>query len=234
MEPKVDTIVINTKLKKTFKDLEKALSKISFLDLVKSKDYIEASYVESKDIHGKPYNFVLFKFEKNKISIFYTILPNVSPSKRKLDVVRYCINILSVLEDIYDINKKLILQLVDGVLKDLETYASSDYKRLYVLYDKLKSEQMSLLKRNKQLEEKNKLLTKENYELKSKYDAVMLKLRKLEALSDKVLKEKLQEWITSHDGSIDIVEFADTYKVSYKRVEDALNELVSEGYLEPL
>ena len=79
-----------------------------------------------------------------------------------------------------------------------------------------------------------KALGNRNFELKARNDELSLRLNELEALSDKALKAKVQEWIAEHDGEINVHEFAKVNKVIETRVEDALNKLVSEGYLELL
>ena len=54
----------------------------------------------------------------------------------------------------------------------------------------------------------------------------------MKKISDKTLAVKIQEWIAEHDGSIDVTEFAKVYGVSEARVEQVLNYLVTNGYLE--
>ena len=51
-------------------------------------------------------------------------------------------------------------------------------------------------------------------------------------MSEETLRTKLQEWISEHNGSISIPDFAKNYKVAEGRVEEILNKLVSEGFIE--
>jgi len=80
--------------------------------------------------------------------------------------------------------------------------------------------------------EGNMSLSKENFELKSKNDELTLKLRSLETFSDSVLALKLQEWLSEHKGEINIADFSKVYNVPENRVEQMLNKLVTEGYIE--
>ena len=107
-----------------------------------------------------------------------------------------------------------------------------DYSKLYTAYDSLKKEVDDYRKKVDRLNDQNQALTSKNYELKTQNDDLHLRVQELEALSDDALRAKLQEWIAEHNGSIVVPEFTRLYKVSDARVEEMLNKLVSEGYLE--
>ena len=68
-------------------------------------------------------------------------------------------------------------------------------------------------------------LKKENEQLKGR-------LKELENYSDDSLMVIVQEWIESHDNTIDINEFAKNYKIIQSRVEQILNKMVTSGYIE--
>jgi len=87
-------------------------------------------------------------------------------------------------------------------------------------------------KKVKDLSDANSALSKENYELKNKNDELVLRVKELESYSDPVLSLKIQEWLSEHKGEINIADFAKVYNVSETRVEQLLNKLVTEGYLE--
>ena len=78
-----------------------------------------------------------------------------------------------------------------------------------------------------------KSLSKENYELKNENDELKVRFEKLHGgISDSVLSTRVQEWVIEHNGTINIVEFARHNRVPEARVEDVLNDLVRQGYLE--
>ena len=87
-------------------------------------------------------------------------------------------------------------------------------------------------KKVKDFAESNSQLSKENYELKNRNDELVLRLKSLETLSDSVLTLKIQEWLSEHRGEINIADFAKVYNVSEMRVEQMLNKMVTEGFLE--
>ncbi len=59
-----------------------------------------------------------------------------------------------------------------------------------------------------------------------------LKLKDLEIYSDESLMVMIEEWIEAHGNTIDINEFAKSYKIMPPRIEQILNKMVSFGYLE--
>ena len=62
-------------------------------------------------------------------------------------------------------------------------------------------------------------------------DVYQVKESELEAYSDESLMVMVEDWLEAHDNSIDINEFANSYKLSPTRVEQILNKMVSLGYI---
>jgi cell division protein FtsB len=214
------------------KDLATTLRSISFLEVAPEKDALNVIYVESRDIDKNPYLFSIIKITEDELEVLYTIPPEIGPKKRRVDVIRYMLNILSLIEGSYQVDNKTIYQLVENAIKELSGSVTMDYNKLYTAYDQLKKEVDDLKKKVDRLTEQNAALTSQNYELKTQNDDMRLRVTTLEGLSEDALKLKLQEWIADHSNAINISEFTKVYKVSDARVEEMLNKLVSEGYLE--
>jgi Fic family protein len=142
------------------------------------------------------------------------------------------LNILSLIASSYEVDNKTLYQLIENSIKELAGSVTMDYNKLYTAYDSLKKEVDDYKKKVDRLTEQSQALTSQNYELKTQNDELRLRLQQLEGLSDEALKAKLQEWVAEHNNSINIAEFTKVYKVSDARVEEMLNRLVSEGYLE--
>lgn len=233
LAPKVDGFRMKVKLKGKFSEVASALNSVSFLKIAQEKEAVDAAYVESRSIDKTPYLFSLMKFKKDEIEVVYTVPSNNSPTKRKLDVLRYLLNLLTLVEPYYSIDNKVVYQLIEETMMQLEEYTTGDYKKLYKEYDVLKREVENLRRSSRIYRNQVKSLTKENYELKNESDELKVRFEKLHGgVSDNVLMSKLQEWIAEHSGSINIVEFAKHNRVPEARVEDALNTLVRQGYLE--
>jgi regulator of replication initiation timing len=231
--PQVDGFKLKGKLiKGKLKDLAAVLRSISFLEIAPEKDVLNVIYVESRDIDKNPYLFSIVKIKEDEVEVLYTIPPEIGPKKRRVDVVRYLLNIISLTDEYYEVENKTLYQLVEDSIKELAGSVTMDYTKLYTAYDSMKKEVADLKKKVDRLSEQNQALTSQNYELKTQNDDLRLRLKSLEGLSEETLKVKLQEWISEHNGSISITDFSKTHKVAEGKVEEMLNKLVSEGYIE--
>jgi len=231
--PQVDGFKIKGRmLKGKPKDLANILRSISFLEIAPEKDLLNVIYVESRDIDKNPYLFSILKIKEDEVEVMYTIPPEIGPKKRRVDVIRYLLNILSLIESNYQVDNKTLFQLVENSIKELAGSVTMDYTKLYTAYDSMKKEVDDYKKKIDRLNEQTQALMSQNYELKNQNDEMRLRVQQLEGLSDDALKVKLQEWVAEHNNSINISEFTRVYKVSDARVEELLNRLVSEGYLD--
>lgn len=231
--PQVDGFKLKAKLKKgSPKDLASILRSISFLEIAPEKDALNVIYVESRDIDKNPYLFSIVKLKEDEVEVMYTIPSEISPRKRRVDVIKYLLNILSLVSDTYEVDSKTLFQLVENSIKELSGSVTMEYTKLFTSYDSLKKEVDDLRRKVARLTEQSQALSTQNYELKTQNDELKLRVSELEGLSEESLKAKLQEWVLEHNGSINISEFSRQYKVADNRIEKMLNKLVSEGYLE--
>jgi len=233
--PSVDSFKVGGKLTGTLKGVASRLASISFLETSIENDAVTSAYVESRDINGKPYLFSLTRIKKNEISIVYSISPTTAPKKRRIDVIRQLLNILTVISDEYTISNKIIYNLVEMAIKDVGKLVDKKTSEIYVEYDTIKTENKILNKKNRVLKEENEKMNRTNYELKEENEKMKRKIKEYETPSDSVLKSRIIEWIKVHNGKINIPKFVSVYMkenlVGEKRVEQILNSLVTEGYV---
>ena len=212
-----------------------SLRKLSFLRVSadsQNPDTILALNIESRDISKNPYQFSIIHFRREEIDVLYSQVPNSSSKTRRIDVLKYCLNVLTLLTNDYSVDMKYLYQLLESVVSEMNEYFSNDYQSLFSKYDSLKSEYSSMQKRIIALEESNRKLTTDNYALKNSSEELQVKLSQLQKYSDSVLAVKIQDWIEEHNGEINLSEFSHIYGVTEARVEQVLNNLISEGYLE--
>ncbi|MFH2106072.1 MAG: hypothetical protein ABII22_02340 [Candidatus Micrarchaeota archaeon] len=221
-------------LKKSLSNVAEILRTVSFLEVALGTDKVNAAYVESKDINNNPYLFSIIQISKNEVEVIYSITPEISPAKRKMDVIRYFLNILSLVGEYYSVDNKVVYQLIEESLTSIAESVTLDYSKLYTSYDSLKAEADTLRKKNERMKDEIQALNNRNFELKSKNDELSLVVNEFEGLSDEAIMARLQNWVLEHDGEVNVYEFAKVNKVIETRVESALNKLVSEGYLELL
>jgi hypothetical protein len=230
-EPTVDGFKIGAKRKAQLSAVSSSLAPLQFLELVPDGDALVLLHVESRDIAKNPYLFSMVYLRPDNIEILYTISPGMSPSKRRVAILRYFINLASLLEDSYEIDYVQLLQVIEASLKDLVEYVSGSYDDLYAMYDSLKNEHTLLKKKLSSLQASNDRFGIDNLELKNRNDALVIRVRELEAYSDEVMMLKIQEWLEEHNNEINVGEFSRVHKVPEQRVEEVLNKMVQSGLL---
>lgn len=228
--PQVDGFKIKGKLSGSLKQLGSVLRTITFLEVAQEKDVVEAAYIEKRDINKAPYLFSIIRIGPKELEVVFSIPSGIAPHKRRLDVVMYLLNILSVIESQYKVDQKVIYQLLENTINKLSESITPEYAKLYTAYDTLKKENEGLHKRVARLGEENQALTTRNFEIKGKNDELRVRLGELENLSDEALKSRIQEWVLEHNGEMNIFEFCKVHHVNETRVEEMLNQLVNEGY----
>ena len=230
--PRVDGFKLFAKRIKQPDEIIDLLATLSFVELAKEADYLAVLNVESRDIHRNPYLFSTIYLKPDLIEVVYTIIPGMSPRKRKIDVYRHLLNVLTLLQDAYEVDTKYLYQMLQSALKEITEFASSDYNEIFAKYDALQHDYLDLKKRAEQLEASNSKISKELIELRSKNDELLLRVKQLEAYSDEALMARIQDWLDVHRNEINITEFAKQYGVLESRVEEVLNKMVIQGYLE--
>ncbi|MCX8195325.1 MAG: hypothetical protein N3G22_04450 [Candidatus Micrarchaeota archaeon] len=230
--PRVGGFRIFAERIKGVKEISGRFTEIPSLELSLEGDSLSVLNVESRDLKKDPALFSITRFMSDRIEVLYTCLENMSPKKRRVEVLRQFLNLLTLVDDCYEIDMKQIYQLLEASLSEMYEYVSLDYDKLFSLYDSVKTDVVAMQKKINDLTNANSLLSKENYELKNKNDELVMKIKELQAYSDSVLSLKIQEWLSEHKGEINIADFAKVYNVSEARVEQLLNRLVTEGYLE--
>lgn len=232
--PKADAFKIKGAMNGSLKDISNALRTVSFLEVAQEKDVVNAAYVESRDIRKEPYLFSVLKIKKDEVELLYSIPPDISPKKRRLDMIRYLLNILSLIEPNFKVDQKTLYQLVEMGVKEISEGITMEHVKLFTSYDTVKKELEDAKKTIERLRAENETLKNKNYQLKEKNDELLLRVKELEGLSDETIRSRLLEWIAEHDGEINIFEFCKVYKVNETRVEEMLNKMLTEGYIEVL
>ena len=230
-EPFVEGFKLEAKRIKDIPDVLSVLAPLQFLEIAETKDGIVLINVERRDIQKNPYLFSITYLNPDSIEIVYSYVPDISPKRRRLEVLRYLLNILTLLENVYFINHGQLFQVIDGIASRLFEYTSSSYDEVFSKYDALKEEIDRLRKSNIELTSVNEKLSKTNMEMKGRENDLLLRISVLEGVSDDVLISRIQSWLNEHNYEINIADFARISRVSEPRVEELLNRMVREGYL---
>lgn len=232
--PQIYGFKLPARRKGDLKRIADSLSSLSSVMLAVESDYVAVLNVESRDIKKNPYLFSTVYLRPTEIEVIYSVVPGVSIRKRKIDVLKHFLNILTLVDDEYEMNHKQFYQILRSSLTEITEFAASTYEEIFSKYDIISNELLSLQKKIETLNATITKMTNETIELKAKNDELTLRLKQIESPSDDVLKVKIQEWLELHHNEINISEFAKTYNVLESRVEHLLNSMVMQGYLESL
>jgi hypothetical protein len=232
IEPKVGTMRIGGTLLGSFYAISSRLSSLQIFSIKEESDSLSIIRVESRDIQKKPFLFFIIKFFKDHMEIEYTIPMDASEKLRKLFVIKNVFSVLSLISDLYTPNLTEFFQYSDSTIDDVLNSLSQSYSTLFNNYDSLFNEYRELKRLNIELTSSNKNLTVQATQLSDENKELKERLKSLETYSDESLMVMVQEWIESHNNTIDVNEFSDTYKIIPPRVEQILNKMVSLGYIE--
>jgi hypothetical protein len=231
-QPRADGFRIKAEAVKSLDSVAAALSSVKFLSIIPQGEFLAVINVESRDIQKNPYLFSLLYLRKKEIEVLYTMTPGMSPKKRKIDVIRFFLNIVTLLQDTYEVDNLQVYQLIEETLKETSEYISSSYEEVYGKYDALLNETKLLNKKITDLRNTNDKIGKENIDLKSKIDDLTIRVKEAEAYSDEVLMAKVQQWLKEHRNEINVAEFSKITRIPETRIEQILNRMVTEGLLE--
>ena len=232
IEPKIEEFSINGTLSGNLQDVNERLSKLPIFELKLNQDNVSIVRVESRDLQKRPFIFMLFEIKKDSIAIQYTVAPDTSDKIRRLNVISTLFNILSLIADIYTVDSREIFQYADSAIDNVLNSITQSYSTLFNKYDSMFNEYRSMKRVNLELAAANRTLTVQASQLNKDNELLKGRLEQLEKYSDEALMAMLQEWIESHDSTIDIDEFAKLYKLTPTRIEQVLNKMVSLGYIE--
>lgn len=232
IEPKTDGLEIKAKLSGDFDAIYKRLSTLQLFAVSKQQSGIKLLRVESRDMQKRPFLFLIIELRSDKIVIDYTMAPDSSPKLRKMFVLKTALSVLSLITDLYAVDDTEFFQYLDSAIDDVLGSITQSYSSLFNNYDSLFNEYREIKRLNIELEASNKNLTVQATQLTEENRQFKERVATLESYSDSALMVMVQEWLESHDNTIDINEFAKTYKITPTRVEQILNRMVSLGNIE--
>ncbi len=232
IEPKTDTIEVKAKASGNIDEMQKRLSKLQLFSISRYSSGIKLLRVESRDMQKRPFLFMIIDLGQDRLRVDYTIALDSSPKLRRLSVLKTAIGVLSLVSDIYGVDSTEIFQHLDSAIDEVLGSITQSYSTLFNNYDSIFNEYKEMKRLNIELESSNKNLTVTAMQLSDENKELKSHLKDLEKYSESSLMVMLQDWIESHDGTIDVNEFSKNYKMSPTRTEQVLNRMVSLGYIE--
>jgi hypothetical protein len=229
----VEEFSIDGKLSGTLEDIKKTLEKLPLYLVNSTATELDIAKVESRSISRKPYLFHIIKIQPERLTVIYSLIPDTSVNLRRAEVLKETSAVLSLIAGRFDINQIKFVQYVDSVLESLISGLSQTYTALYNRYDSMLNDYRELKRLNVELSASNRNLTLQSAQLSDENKTMKEQLDALRKYSDESLMALIEEWITVHNNSIDVVAFANGHSLSPTRVEQILDRMVSMGYIEP-
>ncbi len=232
VEPEIEELKIGAKLTGSLDDISKRLSSLELFYLKQNPDSIVLLRIESRDIQKRPFLFFLLTLNRDSVVVQYSIAPDSSVKMRRLYLIKNLLNVLSLISDVYTVDNAELFQHADSAIDDVVNSIPQSYSALYNTYDSLYNEYKEMRRLNIELTASNKNLTVQGMQLSNENRDLQAKLKELQTYSDEALMARVQDWIESHDSTIDIDEFSKVNGVIPPRVEQVLNTMISRGYIE--
>lgn len=232
LEPKIEEIQFPGSLVSDFATIKNKLAQIPFYSFNQTPEELDIVHVESRNVKKEPFLFYITKLKKDSLTLTYSIVPNTSDRMRRATVLKNLAGILAMLNDDFKIDTQKFFQYIDSVISDLLSGLNDNYSTLFNKYDALLAEFSELRKLATELSNANRNLTLQAAQLSEENSRLEKELKALQTYSDESLMAMIEDWLESHDSTIDIEEFAKTYRVPEPRVEQILDKMVGLGYLE--
>lgn len=226
-----EKLVIEAKRKKKGTKLARKLQELGFTRVEVTKGEIIAEKARGEELSGKTNLDYGIVFREKAIEITYTISQKESKKKRLLQLFPLIIDILLLAEDDYEIKVSTLYKEVSAFFADVGKVVDKDAVDLASEKEELTLKFNDLSKKYAELvrssEENARLLL----ECERKRDELQGRVRSLEKMSDDALKEELYKWIKLHEGSLELMEFCESYRVPIARAEEGLTMLIQDGYI---
>lgn len=226
-----EIIRINTKRKRPLKQLLQALGSLGFNKIDYSDDALIIEKVESEELSGKPYLYYRIELLKNAIVFKYTVPSPDLHTIRSLEMGMMVLNMSQILTAYYDIPLQAVYQFYYPLLKSLSEAIEPDKLAAYSSYKDLKKKCISLEKKYNDLVQASAQNARLLVDYERKNEDLRERIQKLEGMGDTELQSQLFEWIRTHDGEIDVFEFAKMNGVAVGRVEEGLDALIKNGFI---
>lgn len=229
-QPAITKILVKGRRKKPVGYIVKKISGLGFTHIEQARDVVTARSVESEDLNKNPYAYITLIFRKNGVEAEYSLPPEMNEKKRKLDVCRFLLDALALI-DCYDLKLTSLYKFLAESLSDATEFVNADYEQLKNRFDLLSEENDVLKAKYKEITSINERNSKLLLEKERMNEVLKERIRVLEGIGDKTLEEELFEWLETHNGEIDVLLFSKLHNIPPARVEEGLDRLLKEGYI---
>ncbi len=199
------------------------LSDIGFSSIDISKSSLSLKKIFSKDLSSNPTDFISLTLQKNLITISYTLSKKQSPTSRQIEATQIALLTLGTLGCV-----KLdsdfcthISSILDSCSKSISTTQSSLEFENSQLRSKLSQLHATINSLGEQCEKNVRTING----LETKLASTSKDIEKLNSLSNDSVDDLVLEWLSLHNGQIQIGEFCSQFSINPVRAEQSLERL---------
>lgn len=226
-----EIIRITTKRKRPLKPLLQTLGSFGFTKVDYSDDALIIEKVESEDLHGKPYLYYRLELLKGAIVFKYTVPTLENKASRMLEMGLLLMNLFQLLTAYYDVPVQAAYPLYFPLLKSLSESMDKEKLETYSELKDLRQKHNSLERKYNDLVQASAQNARILVEYERKNDDLGDRIKKLEGVGDVEMQGQLFEWVRTHDGEIDVLEFSRLNNIAVGRVEEGLDALIKNGFI---
>jgi hypothetical protein len=226
-----EIIRINTKRKRPLKPLLQTLGSLGFNRMDYSEDALVIEKVESEDLNGKPYLYYRIELLRNAIVLKYTVPDMERHVSRSLDMGMMLLNMFQILTAYYDVPIQSVYPFYFTLMKSLTEAIDSEKMEMYSKLKDTTQKHISLEKKYNDLVQASAQNARLVVEYERKNEDLRERVQRLEGVGETELQSQLFEWIRTHDGEIDVLEFAKLNNVAAGRAEEGLDSLIKNGFI---
>lgn len=227
----IEKIVLSGRRKRKISGLVPLFSDLGFNRVTLNKGKLTVEKSLGKTLEGKKELDYMILFEEKQIVFTYSVFSESHKRVRRIESFSTLLEILLLISDFYTLDMEPVINSIMVLSKDLKKIMEKEGINLTQKIDEVENKNEQLMRKYQDLvlssEENARLLL----EVERRNNELMSRLKKVEGVSSESLKEELFKWIKLHEGYLDVAEFARTYKIPHKRVEEGVNLLIKEGYI---
>ncbi len=224
-------IRIATKRKRPLKPLLQTLGSFGFTKLDYSEEQLTIEKVESEDLNGQPYLYYRLELQKNAIVFKYTVPTMDRSASRGLEMGLLLMNLLQMLTAYYDVPVQSVYPFYFPMLKSLSESMDKEKMEIYSELKDLRQKHNSLERKYNDLVQASAQNARILVEYERKNEVLSDRIKKLEGMGDVELQAQLFEWVRTHDGEIDVLEFSRLNNIAVGRAEEGLDALIKNGFI---
>ena len=180
------------------------------------------------DWSGNQHGFVQIELRKNSVALSYAGQPKSDPEILRLRVSLLALRVLSQVRG-YSASLPEVSLLLLPALESAEKISREPYDSLSKKYSDLLADFSESSAKAKRASAGAESGARAVLELEKRASALQERIRKLETVSDSVLRELLLEWLLAHRGSFSMAAFCRQAGVQPPRCEEGLEALLKEG-----